>query len=130
MGKKYIIELEDKPFYEGKIVDDFNNMPVGKTVKYEILYRVKGFKSLVFDLEGLKRLQEYKPEAEFSIGDEVMLLDSTLGIIVEKTVDGRATVMNRDGMKIKYSFKNMKRTGEHYDNIEETLAVMEALRRR
>lgn len=41
MGKKYIIELEDAPF-----VDVNGNQ----------LWRVKGFRSLVFDSEGLKRL--------------------------------------------------------------------------
>ena len=41
MGKKYIIELEDAPFVD---------------VNGERLWRVKGFRSLVFDSDGLKRL--------------------------------------------------------------------------
>ena len=44
MGKKYIIELEDKPFHKGN--GDF-------------LYRVKGFNSLVFDMTGVGKLTPY-----------------------------------------------------------------------
>ena len=44
MGKKYVIELEDVPF-----VNDL-------TLLNERLYRVKGFKSLVFDENGLEKL--------------------------------------------------------------------------
>lgn len=50
MGKKYIIELEDSPF----LAETHNGW------EYEKLYRVKGFKSLVFDSEGLKRLTPYE----------------------------------------------------------------------
>ena len=41
MGKKYIIELEEKPFHKDN--GDF-------------LYRVKGFNSLVFDMNGIQKL--------------------------------------------------------------------------
>lgn len=61
MGKKYIIELEEKPFYSGE------PMIIGVEITAERLYRVKGFKSLVFDEEGLKRLTPYeepKPQEE------------------------------------------------------------------
>lgn len=50
MGKKYIIELEDSPL--------LSETHYG--CEYEKLYRVKGFKSLVFDGEGLKRLTPYE----------------------------------------------------------------------
>lgn len=50
MGKKYIIELEDKPFHNGN--GDF-------------LYRVKGFNSLVFDMTGVGKLTPYtEPDLE------------------------------------------------------------------
>lgn len=50
MGKKYIIELEDKPFHNGN--GDF-------------LYRVKGFNSLVFDTTGVGKLTPYtEPDTE------------------------------------------------------------------
>jgi len=54
MGKKYIIELEERPFYSG------DPMVIGTVITAERLYRVKGFKSLVFDEEGLKRLTPYE----------------------------------------------------------------------
>lgn len=44
MGKKYIIELENKPFCKEN--GDF-------------LYRVKGFNSLVFDMTGISKLTPY-----------------------------------------------------------------------
>lgn len=50
MKKKYIIELEDKPFHKGN--GDF-------------LYRVKGFNSLVFDMAGISKLTPYtEPDLE------------------------------------------------------------------
>lgn len=50
MGKKYIIELEDKPFHKGNGV---------------FLYRVKGFNSLVFDMNGVGKLTPYaEPDLE------------------------------------------------------------------
>ena len=50
MGKKYIIELEDKPFHKRN--GDF-------------LYRVKGFNSLVFDMTGVGKLMPYtEPDLE------------------------------------------------------------------
>lgn len=45
---KYIIELEDVPF--SKKDGDF-------------LYRVKGFNSLVFDMNGLQKLERYDKSA-------------------------------------------------------------------
>ena len=49
MGKKYIIELEDKPF-------ENTALPIEDD---ETLWRVKGFRSLVFDEYGLAKLTEY-----------------------------------------------------------------------
>lgn len=49
MGKKYIIEVEDKPF-ELLSEDGFTS---------EKLFRVKGFNSLVFDWNGLNMLTPY-----------------------------------------------------------------------
>lgn len=46
MGRKYIIELEDDPFKQYTDVD-------------EPLYRVKGFRSLVFDEVGVSKLEPY-----------------------------------------------------------------------
>ena len=66
---KYIIEIEKKPFVRESSL-------YGK----EFLYRANGFRSLVFDETGLKKLtplseymSKYKPEREvFHIGDEVI----------------------------------------------------------
>ena len=54
MGKKYIIELEDKPFESTALHIEGD----------EILYKVKGFRSLVFDEYGLAKLTEYDAEID------------------------------------------------------------------
>lgn len=60
MGKKYIIELEDASYVNGSSYKD------------DILYRVKGFKSLVFDKEGLEKLEPYEGKESLRVGDEVI----------------------------------------------------------
>ncbi len=57
MGEKYIIELEDKPLC---VFDEQTQ------TYFPRLRRVKGFNSLVFDEEGLKRLTPYKEQEERS----------------------------------------------------------------
>ena len=47
MGKKYIIEIEDEPFGRD---DDMEHY----------LFRAKGFESLVFDMEGLNKLEQFE----------------------------------------------------------------------
>ena len=74
MGKKYVIELEDEPFWQN---DDPKN-PHGVNE----LWRVKGFSSLVFDSEGLSRMtplddyledqEKCKKQKTLRTGDEVM----------------------------------------------------------
>ena len=48
MGRKYIIELEEKPFQNAAL-----------SIEDETLWRVKGFRSLVFDPNGLDRLESF-----------------------------------------------------------------------
>ena len=68
MGKKYIIELEDKPIGNG-------------------LWKVRGFNSLVFDQNGLNKLKEYHEECrpgsivKTSCGTELIVFSVTNGII-------------------------------------------------
>lgn len=51
MSKKYVIEIEDEPFVRQSALHG-----------EESLYRVHGFKSLVFDKEGLNILRSNNPE--------------------------------------------------------------------
>ena len=53
MGKRYVIELEDE--YLNK--NGAKNGP-------ELLYRVKGFNTLVFDEKGLERLEKASEKVE------------------------------------------------------------------
>lgn len=70
MGKKYIIELEDEPFED---------------IDAERLWRVKGFKSLVFDENGLEILSSYKePETEREAAQKAWELARELVCIMNK----------------------------------------------
>lgn len=55
MGKKYIIELEERDFQQS----------TGDGITVNSLFRVKGFNSLVFDWNGLQKLTPYiEPDTE------------------------------------------------------------------
>lgn len=118
MGKKYIIELEEKMFSNGTL---------------DALYRVKGFRSLVFDAEGLKKLTPYepKPEPDFCIGDEIEHIGG--GMIGAITSVSDATVggiyVDRNDQNI-VSFEwykhQVRKTGKHYPEIT---TMIEAMRR-
>ena len=57
MGKKYVIEFEEKPFYK---------MQRRGTSETEKLWRVKGFNSLVFDENGIKKLTPLEDTLELA----------------------------------------------------------------
>lgn len=70
---KYIIEIENEPF--GRNDDPF--FPHGM----DELYRAKGFKSLVFDQNGLDKLTPYTEPDREAIENEVWEFVKTLGSI-------------------------------------------------
>lgn len=59
---KYIIEIEDEPF--GR--NDDPVIPHGM----DELWRARGFNSLVFDKEGLRRLEPYDEQSAYQKGYE------------------------------------------------------------
>ena len=61
VGNKYIIEIEEAyaPIQR-----------IGTQRDLPLLYRVKGFNSLVFDEEGLNKLEKYDPDKEYDRGYE------------------------------------------------------------
>ena len=109
MGKKYIIELEEKMFSNGTI---------------DALYRAKGFRSLVFDAEGLKKLTPYepetKPEPAFKVGDEVRLAASAeykSVVLDEADEPGVWIVLTKNGCVEKVDEILLKKTGKHYPEV-------------
>ena len=88
MGKKYIIELCEKPMKN----ECGNN-----------IWRVKGFNTLVFDQNGLDKLEEYKePEThKFVVGDIVTIkgASSMEAILTYVSIRGMGPIyyMFRDG---------------------------------
>lgn len=163
---KYIIEIENEPF--GRNDDPF--FPHGM----DELYRAKGFKSLVFDQDGLDKLMPYtepyrqdiedevwdfsmktdfawisevgdKPLGDYSyqeakakydawraerdevrVGDEVK--QKTVlwtGVVVGFDEVGDLIIMDRSGKSCDgYKAKYFKKTGRHFDEVEELLKKM------
>jgi hypothetical protein len=112
MGKKYVIELEDEPFVPNIFKEH-----------EEQLWRVKGFQSLVFDQNGLDKLEKldeqnrdeyvqcYLEKQNIQVGDEAIYL-SCLGS--EETI-----VVTRVGESILYGLD--PRTGEVYHIQKESV---------
>lgn len=89
MGKKYIIELEDK---------------VSENAKGEPLYFVKGFNNLSLDETALKKLTPYnESEHEFKVGDVVEYKTdcecAKIGIITKLTPDSVSILLADGGVR-------------------------------
>ena len=86
MGKKYIIELCEKPM---------------KNENGNDIWRVKGFNALVFDQNGLDKLEEYKePETHrFWVGDVCYIpgMHENGKLIIVKNDDYIINYMEPDG---------------------------------
>lgn len=84
MGKKYIIELEDAPFVD---------------INGDRLWRVKGFRSLVFDSDGLKRLTSADTAVdpkEIRLGDIVVDEDDIRFLVLDVN-DGYVEALSETG---------------------------------
>ena len=113
---KYIIELEDDPFVSIDSPDS--------------LYRAKGFKSLVFDKNGIEKLTPYKEpdewyNGEFSEGDIVRDVEyGDVGIIFSVSGKQRGyRIFWRDvytTLEPPESMRNMKKIGTT-DDVEKTI---------
>lgn len=120
MAKKYIIEIEDEPLVRKSALH-------GETA----VYRAKGFNSLVFDQDGLNKLEEYKEdkeidrENEFSVGDEVRTFFESIAhtyVIVRVRYDvGAVEVLDKNGCYHWIKTEGIYRTGVHYSAIKEVL---------
>lgn len=111
MGKKYIIELENKSFKSGD----------------EVLWRVKGFKSLVFDKNGLSKLTPYNEHHRqektetFCIGDEVENIINRIRFIVTSTTGGSVSGFDKDGYSRTALKCDVIKTGDHFDSFKRYL---------
>ena len=66
IGDKFVIEIENIALSHG-----------------EPLYRIKGFNTLVFDDNGLDRLEKvYDEPPTFKVGDEITYNESDIGIVL------------------------------------------------
>lgn len=104
MGKKYIIELEDAPFVD---------------VNGDRLWRVKGFRSLVFDSEGLKRLTSADTAFDtkrIRPGDIVVDEDDIRFLVLEVN-DGYFEVFSETGRYQRLTVKDIVCVTGHIDNF-------------
>ena len=104
MGKKYIIELEDAPFVD---------------VNGDQLWRVKGFRSLVFDSEGLKRLTSAATAIDpkrIHPGDIVVDEDYIRFLVLEVN-DGYFETFSETGCYQRLTVKDIVCVTGHIDNF-------------
>lgn len=115
MGKKYIIELEDEP------------LVYNETTEKAELWRVKGFKSLVFDNFGLEKLTPYNEESSliFKVGDEVEQITSNRIGIITKVDDHKFSVLFSNGDSFWFYFKDdiniFQFTGRRFPQMAEIM---------
>lgn len=116
---KYIIEIEDEPLVRKSALH-------GETA----VYRAKGFRSLVFDEAGLKKLKPLDDErASMCIGDEIRRkpknktgIAGERGIILENIVSDQCTVCAvwwADGSVSFIPSDYIEKTGIHYTHFAE-----------
>lgn len=130
MGKKYIIELEDKPLcaYD----EDTHTY-------FPRLFRVKGFNSLVFDQNGLDKLTPYTPNenkndsesCKFNVGD-VVTDGITKCVVIDRfdndhenddvdDEDETLLLFTENGWIEEFYKSMLYKTGEHFDDIDKIL---------
>ena len=115
---KYIIEIEEAPFFNDN----------------GLLWRAKGFNSLVFDKNGLDRLEPYNPGAvkkgETLIpGDEIEWDDGTRSVIL--SVSGNEYCELRENGEVTFNIipdsgPIYHKTGRHYDELSKMMQKIRA----
>ena len=152
MGKKYIIEFEDKPFTNTELSFEDD----------ETLWRVKGFRSLVFDQTGLDRLESFKEAVkevkkecydagyargliqgktdaraelgiivenaevnQLEVGDEIIWRDGSKSVVLDRD-DVFFTELDVNGCISKHDINGggYSKTGRYYDQIEKLLGAL------
>ena len=115
VGDKFIIEI-------GEV---FQNAPYPADA--DVLYKVKGFNSLVFDKHGLNKLEPVEDKNnEFQIGDEIIDDEGDLGVIVMVAPTG-VMYMDADTCKwyVRYSeIDKICRTGTFYADMAGILNML------
>lgn len=152
MGKKYVIELEDKAFSQSALPLDDD----------EMLYRVKGFRSLVFDQNGLDKLTPLKDEIKeyqtdgyaragmlkeaydrgyaqgliqgkvdartetetIRVGDEVEVINSGNKYVIAWIDRLSYCGFSSDGVTCVLQADDVRKTGRHFDEVEKLLEAM------
>lgn len=120
-GDKFIIEIESTYIAE-----------VGDTPA--VLYKMKGFNSLVFDQQGIEKLTPYNRKDYphgFKIGDEVLDQNRGYGVVVRTSENG---IMYLDAETITWfvpidGMNNIIKTGVRYPEMQLILDDLDERRR-
>ena len=127
MSKKYIIEIEDEPFVRRSALHG-----------EEALYRAVGFRSLVFDQNGLNNLKprddlardyiERVTNKNFEVGDEVVD-DDDIKYTVLDVDDDVIQVLSENGCVEQLLCSECVKTGRRFaDTVDTLLNKMRAWR--
>ena len=123
-GDKFIIEIDS----------EYLNPEIGATPKY--LYKIKGFNSLVFDKNGLDKLQKYEvTKSSFNssfdlldVGCEIIYEDNVRAVILDMPDEDHITVLNELGIVEEISRIDIDViTGESYE--EDFINLLNKLQR-
>jgi hypothetical protein len=69
--------------------------------------------------EALAKVKEYEERNEIKVGDVVKSKSSNIERIVTRVTETNIYFLFRDGSCGSYTNKNLEKTGEHFDNIDE-----------
>ena len=123
-GDKFIIEIES----------EYLDPEISATPKY--LYRIKGFNSLVFDKNGLDKLQKHEAtKSSFNssfdlldVGSEVIYEDNVRAVILDMPDEDHIIVLNELGIVEEVSRIDIDViTGESYE--EDFVSLLNKLQR-
>ena len=134
---KYIIEIEDTPI----------SVKESHTGEAYDVYKAKGFRSLVFDLNGLKKLERYEQQSAYQKGyeagladglkqaekdDEIRVGDEVVAIRTDEIGTAVVTKVNIKNARYIYAsgaagyaeLSELKKTGRHFPEVEKLLEAM------
>lgn len=135
---KYVIEIEDEAFFRGSAL-----------YGQDTLFRAKGFKSLVFDENGLKKLTplddviekavnkaienisntrtncRHNSDDKINVGDEIQDYDEIKCVVIDICGD-EYTVYNENGcVETVYDIEYYTKTGRHFEEVAKMLKKLQ-----
>lgn len=125
-GDKYVIEIQS--LYGTLQTNTLRgDRPETRTAK-TTLFRIKGFPSVVFTEEDLKKLEKYE-EPGIEVGDEVRREDALIVVITRLFHESGFylyTAIDKNGKVFKGNVEKVKPTGRRFPSLVDALRDMRA----